>query len=138
MSSTRVQSQFFTATPISSFDQCHISFRLLCSSVTTFIWSKYCRGNHISAADWAVIHGIHYRKILRNSYRKLSWVGFEPTTTEFCTEALTNCIFGHEFNSQSDPSFYSYSNFIFSSMSYFISATALVSLQVYFIEVLFR
>ena len=37
MSSTRTQSQFYTATPISSFVQCHISFRLLPSSVPTFI-----------------------------------------------------------------------------------------------------
>ena len=38
MSSTRTQSQLCTATPISSFAQCPISFRPLPSSVTTFIW----------------------------------------------------------------------------------------------------
>ena len=37
MSSTRTQSQLCTATPISSFVQCHISFRLLPSSVATFV-----------------------------------------------------------------------------------------------------
>ena len=37
MSSTRFQSQFCTASPISSFVQCQISFRLLPSSVPMFI-----------------------------------------------------------------------------------------------------
>ena len=37
MRSTRTQSQLCAATPISSFLQCHISFRLLLSSVTTFV-----------------------------------------------------------------------------------------------------
>ena len=37
MSSTRTQSQLCTATPISLFAQCLISFRLLPASVATFI-----------------------------------------------------------------------------------------------------
>ena len=37
MSSTRTQSQICTAAPISSFVQCQISFRLLPSSLATFI-----------------------------------------------------------------------------------------------------
>ena len=37
MSPTHTQSQFCAATPISPFVQCHISFRLLPSSVTTFV-----------------------------------------------------------------------------------------------------
>ena len=37
MSSTRTQRQLCTATPISSFAQCQISFQLLPSSVATFI-----------------------------------------------------------------------------------------------------
>ena len=36
------------------------------------------------------IYGIHYRRILWSSYRKLAWVGFEPTTTEFRSDALTD------------------------------------------------
>ena len=43
MSSTRTQSQLCTATPISSFVQCQVSFRhffLLPSSVVTFILIK--------------------------------------------------------------------------------------------------
>ena len=36
------------------------------------------------------IYGIHHWRILRSSYRKLAWVGFEPTTTEFRSDALTD------------------------------------------------
>ena len=36
------------------------------------------------------IDGIHYWRILRSSYRKLTGVGFEPTTNEIHSEALTN------------------------------------------------
>ena len=35
------------------------------------------------------IYGIHHWSIFRSSYRKLAWVGFEPTTTEFRSDALT-------------------------------------------------
>ena len=35
-------------------------------------------------------HGIHHWRILWNSYRKLAWVRFEPTTTEFRSDALTD------------------------------------------------
>ena len=35
------------------------------------------------------IYGIHNWRILWSSYRKLAWVGFEPTTTEFRLDALT-------------------------------------------------
>ena len=30
---------------------------------------------------YVYIYGVHYRRILWSSYRKLAWVGFEPTTT---------------------------------------------------------
>ena len=33
----------------------------------------------------------------RSSYTKLAWVGFEPTTTEFRSDALTDWAIGHEF-----------------------------------------
>ena len=36
------------------------------------------------------IYGFHHCGILRSSYRKLAWVGFEPTTTELRINALTN------------------------------------------------
>ena len=36
------------------------------------------------------IYGIHHGRILWSSYRKLARVGFEPTTTEFLSDALTD------------------------------------------------
>ena len=44
----------------------------------------------MSAAKWTDTYGIQHWRILRSSYRKLAWVGFEPTTTEFHSDALTN------------------------------------------------
>ena len=35
-------------------------------------------------------YGIHSWWILWSSYKTLVWVGFEPTTTEFHSEALTD------------------------------------------------
>ena len=35
-------------------------------------------------------YGINHRRIFRSSYRKLAWVGFEPMTTEFRPDALTD------------------------------------------------
>ena len=35
------------------------------------------------------IYGIHHWNFLRSSYRKLAWVGFEPTTTEFRSDTLS-------------------------------------------------
>ena len=49
-----------------------------------------CRGvavqSHASYAEAC----IHHWRILWNSNRKLTWVRFEPMTTEFCSDALTN------------------------------------------------
>ena len=42
---------------------------------------------NIKRGIWRVLH--HWR-ILWSSYRKLSWLGFEPMTTEFCWDTLTN------------------------------------------------
>ena len=51
---------------------------------------KFSWGNHVSAAEWSDTYGIHHRRIIWSSYRKLAWVGFEPTTTEFRSDALTD------------------------------------------------
>ena len=52
---------------------------------------------------------------------------FEPTNTEFGSDALTT---------QSEPTLYSYSNFMFCLVSDFISAIAFGSRHVYLIAVL--
>ena len=37
----------------------------------------------MSVGEWTDTFGIHHWKILWSSYRKLAWVEFEPTTTDF-------------------------------------------------------
>ena len=44
----------------------------------------------MSVAEWNDTYGIHHWRILWNSYRKLAWVRFEPTTTEFRSDAVTD------------------------------------------------
>ena len=55
MSSTRTQSQLCTATPISSFVQCHITSWLLPSSVATDSL-KYMLGYSQSQEQWEIIY----------------------------------------------------------------------------------
>ena len=47
-------------------------------------------GNHMSVAEWADTYGIHHWRTPWISYRKLTWVGFEPTSTEFRLDTLTD------------------------------------------------
>ena len=44
----------------------------------------------MSVEKWADTYGIHHGRILWSNYRKLARVGFEPTTTEFPSDALTD------------------------------------------------
>ena len=44
----------------------------------------------MSVSEWSDTYGIHHWQTLSNSYGKLALVGFEPTTTEFCSDALTD------------------------------------------------
>ena len=37
-----------------------------------------------------ITYGIHHCRILSSSLRKLAWEGFEPTTTEFRSDPLTD------------------------------------------------
>ena len=46
----------------------------------------------MNVAEWPDTHGIHHRRILWSSNRKLASVGFEPTTTEFNSDAVTNWV----------------------------------------------
>ena len=54
---------------------------------------KSCTGNHVSSG-MTHRYGIHHRRVFRSSYRKLAWVGFEPTTTEFCWDTLNDWAIG--------------------------------------------
>ena len=44
----------------------------------------------MSAVKWTDTYGIHHWRILRSSSRKLAWVRFELTSTEFSSDALTD------------------------------------------------
>ena len=71
-------------------------------------------------------------RIIWSSDRKLAWGGYELTITEFRSDALTYCLSGHEFNSNSDPFLYSYSNYIVCLVFDFISSIAFISRHFYF------
>ena len=60
------------------------------------------------------------------------------TTKEFIQMLKPTELSGHEFNSHSEPALYSYSNFIFCSVSDFILVIAFVSCHVYLIKFLKR
>ena len=52
---------------------------------------KRCLAQAISlVAEWIDTYGIHHWIIFRCSYKKLPWVGFKPTTTELCSDALAD------------------------------------------------
>ena len=87
---TCTQGQFFTATPVSLFVQCHISFRPFALVSHDVYLSKCSVGNHVSVAQWADTYGIHHWRIFWMSYRKLFWGGFEPTNTKPCLDALSD------------------------------------------------
>ena len=44
----------------------------------------------MSVVEWIDTYDIHHWKIIWSSYRKLGRVGFEPKTTEFRSDALTD------------------------------------------------
>ena len=56
----------------------HICFKQSLAQVITLV------------VKWIDTYGIHHCMIFRSSYRKLAWVVFEPTTSEFRSDALTN------------------------------------------------
>ena len=56
----------------------HIFFKWSLAQVITLV------------AEWIDTYGIHHWRIFRSSHRKLAWVGFEPTSTEFRSDAVTN------------------------------------------------
>ena len=63
---------------------------------------------------------------------ELAWVGFEPMTTEFCSDTLTDWAIRPWVQLALRPFFQSYSTFIICSISDFISANAFISRHVLF------
>ena len=139
MSSTCSQSQLCTVTPISSLFVQRSRF----ISVFVFVSRHICYKRSLAqiitlVAEWIDTYGIHHWKIFRSSYRyrKLAWVGYEPTTTEFRSNVLTDLAIRPwvqlcELQVHSDPNLYSCSNFIICSVSNFISTFAFISRHVF-------
>ena len=50
----------------------------------------------MSVAECIDTNDIHHWRIIWSSYRKLVRVGFEPMTTEFCSDALTDWAIGND------------------------------------------
>ena len=48
--------------------------------------------NHMSMRKWTVADGVHHWRILKGSYRKLVWEGFEPAKIEFNSHAKADCV----------------------------------------------
>ena len=68
-----------------------------------------------------------------SSYRKLAWVGFEPTTTGFCSDALTDWATRPWVQLALRANFVQLLQFhLFVQCSHFISAVAFVSHHIYF------
>ena len=87
----------------------------------------------MSAAEWTDTYGIHHWRILRSSYRKLAWVGFEPTTTEFRSDALTDWAIRPWVQLALRANFVQLLQFhLFVQCSHFISAIAFVSRHICF------
>ena len=66
----------------------HVSFRSLPPLAATFALSLILV---ILLAEESIdTYGINHWKIFRSGYRKFAWLGFEPTTTEFRWDSLTD------------------------------------------------
>ena len=77
--------------------QCHNSFRLFAFvSRHVYFLQRFPIGNHMSMSvfEWTETYGILLWQNLQCSYRKLAWVWFEPTTTEFHLVALSHWAIG--------------------------------------------
>ena len=57
---------------------CHICFKQSLPQVIMLV------------EEWIDTYSIQHWRIFRSKYRKLAWVEFEPTTTEFLSDALTD------------------------------------------------
>ena len=135
---TCMQSQFCITTPISSFAQCQVSFWLLPSLVTTFTLIEIFSRQSTSVAEWTDAYGIHHWRILWCNYRKLAWVEFEPTTTEFCSDTLTNWAIRPRVQLALRAIFVQLLQFHCLFSVDFTLAIAFISHQVYFNQVYFK
>ena len=104
-----------------AFVSCHICLKQNLVQVITLV------------AEWIDTYGIHHWRIFWSSYRKLAWVGFEPTTTEFRSEALTDWAIRPWAQLALRANFEQLLQFhLFVKCSHFISAIAFVSRHICF------
>ena len=90
MSPIRTESQLCTATPISSlFSVFTFHFSYCLRQSPHLLEAKSRTSNHISSG-MIDTYGVHHWRTFRSSSRNLAWMGFEPTTTEFHSHALTD------------------------------------------------
>ena len=88
---------------------------------------------HTYIYTYIYIYGIHYWRILRSSYIKLAWVGFETTTTELRSDALTDWAIRPWVQLALRTNFVELLQFhLFVQCSHFISAVAFVSCHICF------
>ena len=67
-----------------------VSFRSLPSAVASFAFKPSLAQVITLVAKWIDTYGAHHWKIFRSSYKKLAWVWFEATSTEFRSDAVTD------------------------------------------------
>ena len=108
----------------------HIVFSLMTGMYMYIYIHTYI---HIIYNIYIYIYIYNHWRILWSSYRKLAWVGFEPTVTaDFCPDALTNWVI----RPSSVPTFYFNQRFqIFSLYTYIYKyekkPTKLFKLQIF-------
>ena len=107
---------------------------LLGAFVSRDICFKWSLGLVITlVAEWIETYGNHHCRIFRSSYTKLAWVGFEPTTTEFRPDALTDWAIRPWVQLALGSNFVQLLQFhLFVQCSRFISVCTFVSRHIYF------
>ena len=91
-------SRFISVVPFVS--RCICVNRTLIPQVTTWV------------AEWIVTYGTQHWRILGSSYTKFAWVEFEQPPLNSAQTFQRTKQSHHEFNLHSEPTLYSYSNYI--------------------------
>ena len=129
-SSTLTQTQLCSTTPISSLCSVfmfHFGYCLL------FTFKQNLAQVITLVTKCIDTYGIHHWRIFRSSYTKLAWVGFEPTITELCSDALTDWGIKPRVQLSLRPNFVQLLQFhLFVQCSRFSSAIVFVSRHIYF------
>ena len=97
-----------------------------------FFSLEFSWGNHMSVAEWADTYGFTTKIFFEVAIEStLEW-DLNPQPLNSFQMLQPTELLGRELNSDSEPTFYSYSNCIICSMSYFILAIAFVRRHVCF------